>query len=103
DCSCDAAPCRRAAVTKLAPKTVTTMAVETRDFLLVCFFIFNLLFFCNAYARVESITASACLPRTWLTSVIPSRPRNCSGGTFIGPGPEAAPGCGCGNAVEHAV
>ena len=34
------------------------------------------------------------------TSRMPSTLRNCSAGTFIGPGEGAAPGLGCGNAVE---
>ena len=33
----------------------------------------------------------------------PQQSRSFSAGTFIGPGEAAWPGCGCGNAVEHAV
>ena len=37
------------------------------------------------------------------TSVMPSTLRSLSSGTFMGPGPLAVPGAGCGNAVDMAV
>jgi len=39
---------------------------------------------------------------TDFTSVIPSTLRSLSSATFIGPGPLAVPGAGCGNAVDIA-
>src|ERR1700746_4129478 len=64
---------------------------------------YSLLPNCSFYARSESTTASAFFPRTNCTSVMPSTFRNCSAGTFIGPGESALPGAGCGNAVDAAV
>src|SRR4029078_7206475 len=57
----------------------------------------------QSHASEESTTASACFPRTYVQSVMPRMPFSCSAGTFIGPGESAAPGAGCGNAVEAAV
>ena len=42
-------------------------------------------------------------PRTTFTFVTPSTLSNLPAGTAIGPGPGAAPGAGCGNAVDIAV
>src|SRR5579862_9347457 len=56
-----------------------------------------------AGARVESTTARLWFFITAFTSVIPRTLRNLSSGTFIGPGPFAVPGTGCGNAVDIAV
>ena len=50
-----------------------------------------------------SMIASRCCPRLKVTSVTPSSERSLSSATFIGPGEGAAPGAGCGKAVDMAV
>ena len=50
-----------------------------------------------------SMMASRCCPRLKVTSVMPRTERSLSSATFIGPGEGAAPGAGCGNAVDIAV
>src|SRR6516164_1071767 len=50
-----------------------------------------------------STMASRCCPRLKVTSVTPRSERNLSSATFIGPGEGAAPGAGCGKAVDMAV
>jgi hypothetical protein len=50
-----------------------------------------------------SMMASRCCPRLKVTSVIPRTERSLSSATFMGPGEGAAPGAGCGKAVDMAV
>jgi len=50
-----------------------------------------------------STIASRCWPRLKVTSAMPSSERSLSSATFIGPGEGAAPGAGCGKAVDMAV
>jgi hypothetical protein len=52
---------------------------------------------------VESTTARLCGFMTDFTSVMPRTLRSLSSATFIGPGPLAVPGAGCGKAVDMAV
>ncbi len=57
-----------------------------------------------SHPSFESTIASDPSRPTTRTLVSPSMLRSFSAGTsFIGPGPTALPGCGCGKAVEHAV
>src|SRR6202030_3694970 len=51
----------------------------------------------------ESMMASRCSFCLNVTLAMPSMLRSWLSGTFIGPGDGAAPGAGCGNAVERAV
>jgi hypothetical protein len=50
-----------------------------------------------------SMMARRCSPRLTATLATPSIERSLPSATFIGPGDGAAPGAGCGNAVERAV
>jgi len=49
------------------------------------------------------VIARECFRPVKFTVVIPNTLFNLSAGTFIGPGDGAAPGAGCGNAVDMAV
>src|SRR6476659_479680 len=53
--------------------------------------------------RGWSMIARRCCPRLKVTSVTPRSERSLSSATFIGPGEGAAPGAGCGKAVDMAV
>src|SRR5579863_3166267 len=57
----------------------------------------------HPYSSVESTTARCCGVGTNSTWRIPNTPRSFSAGTFMGPGEGAAPGAGCGKAVDIAV
>src|SRR5512144_2194540 len=50
-----------------------------------------------------SMMARRCSFCLKVTQAMPSMLRNLSSGTFIGPGDGAAPGAGCGKAVDRAV
>src|SRR5215470_3073067 len=56
----------------------------------------------SGYASGLSTIASGFMPSVYCTWRTPSRRRSSPASTFIGPGLGAAPGAGCGNAVERA-